>query len=154
MSSSATATARLFFTSVLILGPVVLSPVRAEPPSGLEASEARTVRQMFAKTPLGFEPNQGQTDAAIQYLSRGPGYTLYLASTEIVLQTTDHSRSPLRIKFVGGSSAAIAEPLDLLPSISNYYLGSDPAKWHSKIPNYQRVALRNVYPGIDLIFYG
>src|SRR5260370_35431221 len=41
--------------------------------------------QNFARTPLCFEANQGQTDRQVQYLARGPGYTLFLTATEAVL---------------------------------------------------------------------
>lgn len=32
----------------------------------------------YGQTALSFEPNLGQTDAAVQFLSRGNGYTTYL----------------------------------------------------------------------------
>ena len=39
----------------------------------------------YGRLPLAFEPNQGQTHDRVQFLSRGPGYTLFLARTEAVL---------------------------------------------------------------------
>ncbi len=42
----------------------------------------------------------------------------------------------------------------LLPSVTNYYLGSDPAKWRPNVPNYARVRFEEVYPGIDVVYYG
>src|SRR5262249_19916878 len=39
----------------------------------------------FGKLPLSFEPNVGQADAAVRYLSRGPGYALLLSDNEAVL---------------------------------------------------------------------
>jgi hypothetical protein len=39
----------------------------------------------YAKLPLSFEPNQGQTDARVKFLARGPGYTLFVTSDEVVL---------------------------------------------------------------------
>src|ERR1700676_4531925 len=102
--------------------------------------------------PLSFEPNRGQTDESVQYLSRAPGYTLLLTTREVVLSGSDSS--VLRMKLVGANRQARIEGLDRLPGISNYFLGADPAKWRISIPNYGRVALREVYPGIDLVFYG
>ena len=43
-------------------------PVRAEP-----AVRAR-VLEAFGRTPLHFEPNQGQTDPTVKFLARVPGY--------------------------------------------------------------------------------
>ena len=38
--------------------------------------------------------------------------------------------------------------------MSNYFIGNDPDKWYSDIPSYGRVQSRDVYPGIDLVYYG
>ncbi len=42
--------------------------------------------EAYGKLPLSFEPNRGQTEGPAQFLSRGPGYTLLLSSTEAVLE--------------------------------------------------------------------
>ena len=36
----------------------------------------------------------------------------------------------------------------------NYFLGNDPAKWRTDVPNYAAVVYRNVYPGVDLRYEG
>ena len=33
-------------------------------------------------------------------------------------------------------------------------MGNDPAKWHTNVPNYAKVKYANVYPGVDLVYYG
>jgi len=38
--------------------------------------------------------------------------------------------------------------------VSHYYIGDDRNKWHPNVPNYERVKFEQVYPGIDLIYYG
>ena len=43
------------------------------------------ILQGYGKFPLSFEANQGQTDPHVKFLSRGPGYTLFLTSDEAVL---------------------------------------------------------------------
>ncbi len=58
------------------------------------------------------------------------------------------------MKLIGSNRGAKIEPLDPLPGRSNYFIGSDPSKWRTNVPNFAKVALRGVYPGIDLIFYG
>ncbi|MGH9432442.1 MAG: SBBP repeat-containing protein, partial [Terriglobia bacterium] len=37
---------------------------------------------------------------------------------------------------------------------SNYFIGNDPKNWHTNVPNYAEVRYRNVYPGVDLVYYG
>src|SRR5262249_7625420 len=64
----------------------------------------------------------------------------------------------LRIKPVGAQvGKAIANQVsgsDLLPTKSNYLIGNDPGQWHTDIPNYARVEYSEIYPGINLAFYG
>ena len=90
----------------------------------------------------------------MKYLSRGPGYGVYLTATEVRIVSPGLPARVLRMKLIGSNRGAKIEPLDPLPGRSNYFVGSNPSKWRTDIPNYARVALRSVYPGIDLIFYG
>ena len=111
-------------------------------------------RDAYAKLPLSFEENKGQTDPQVKYLTRGPGFILYLTGKEIVLAGQDASRGVLRMKLEGANQHAKVEPLDKLAGITNYFIGNDPSKWRTHIANYSKVAVRDVYPGIDLIVYG
>ncbi|MFZ0804982.1 MAG: SBBP repeat-containing protein, partial [Candidatus Sulfotelmatobacter sp.] len=43
---------------------------------------------------------------------------------------------------------------DLLPGKVNYFLGNNPTKWRTNVATYARVRYENVYPGIDLVYYG
>ena len=43
------------------------------------------------------------------------------------------------------------KPLD---TYNNYFIGNDPAQWHTNIPTFARVRYAEVYPGIDLVYYG
>src|SRR5688572_21829756 len=61
--------------------PVVLSaPVAGAVTAALQA-DART---QYARLPLAFERNVGQTDARVKYFARGAGYGLFLTPTEAV----------------------------------------------------------------------
>jgi hypothetical protein len=64
--------------------------------------------------------------------------------------------SVVRTTFPGAIPAAdlTVEGLEPLPGRSNYFIGNDPAKWHTDVPHYGRVRYRNLYPGIDLVLYG
>jgi Beta-propeller repeat len=129
----------------------------------------------YGKLPLSFEANQGQADPKVKFLSRGNDHTLFLTSTEAVLtmriaeRGEKKSDSPvqtpqpelpnpqstvLRMKLEGANPNLQVEGVDPLPGKSNYFLGSDPKKWRTNIPNYARVRYRNVYPGVDLVYYG
>ena len=50
------------------------------------------------------------------------------------------------------TSPAIS-PEDRMPAATNYFIGRRD-QWHTAIPNYSRIRYRNVYPGIDAVYYG
>jgi hypothetical protein len=102
--------------------------------------------------PLSFEPNTGQADPQVKFLARVPGYTLFVTSDEVVFSGRDGSVE--RMKLLGANRKMRVEPLDRQPGVSNYFLGNDPTKWRTNVPSYGKFALRDVYPGIDLVFYG
>jgi hypothetical protein len=106
----------------------------------------------YGKLPLSFETNQGQTDARVRFLARASGYTLFVTANEAVFAGRDGLVE--RMKLIGANPKPRFEPLDKQPGISNYFIGNNPEKWRTNIPNYGKVALKDVYPGIDLVFYG
>ena len=62
----------------------------------------------------------------------------------------------IRTRLEGATRNPAPQPegVEKLPGISNYFLGNEPAKWRTHVPHYQRVRYPNVYPGIDLVYYG
>jgi hypothetical protein len=62
------------------------------------------------------------------------------------------SRAPavLRMKLVGANPHAKVSGMEELPGKSNYFIGNDPKKWRTSVPNYAKVKYANVYPGVDL----
>ncbi len=58
------------------------------------------------------------------------------------------------MKLAGANPKAKVSGLKELPGKSNYFIGNDPKKWRTNVPNYAEVKYEGVYPGIDLIYYG
>jgi Beta-propeller repeat len=90
----------------------------------------------------------------VRFLSRGPGYTLFLTSGEAVLVSGKGKPDVVRMKLTGSNPAPEVRGLDELSGKSYYFIGNDPKKWHSKVANYSRVRYQDVYPGVDLVYYG
>jgi hypothetical protein len=117
-------------------------------------------RALLGQLPIIFEPNQGQADASVKFLARGADYALFLDNSGAVLSMpaspTSHrgNRHFVRMNLVGANTAAVAAASEPLPGKTNYIIGNDPAKWHRSIPQFAAVRYDNVYPGIDLVFYG
>ncbi len=114
----------------------------------------------YAKLPLSFEPNLGQSSPHVRFLSHGSGYTLFLTSDEAVLSfsssgnSTDRQASSVKLCLAGARPESQATAEEALPGRSNYFIGNDPARWRTDIPQYSRVRYHDVYRGIDLVYYG
>ncbi|MGA8152629.1 MAG: SBBP repeat-containing protein [Terriglobales bacterium] len=138
-------------------GPRVPSFLRNTP-----SLDATQVRAAYGHLPLIFEANRGQNNPAVKFLARGSGYELFLTANQAVLAlqlspVSRQSAPPLSVLSVGLAQAnphAEVNGVDQLPGKSNYFIGNDPAQWHRDIPQYSRVRYGNVYPGIDLVYYG
>jgi Beta-propeller repeat len=135
------------------------------------AAEA-CVSEAYGTLPLHFEENRGQTHEDVRFLARGPGYSLFLTATDAVLtliKPESIARKPaargrsgrgpatgtvLRMTFADANPAPRVAGLEELPGKANYFIGNDAAKWRTSVPTYAKVHYREVYPGIDLVYYG
>jgi hypothetical protein len=141
-----------------------------------DAIHAR-LSESYARLPMSFEANTGQTDAQVQFLSRGNGYRVFLTSTEAVFSLTDPAQQKGRKDAPAGRTSGIARPapeldavmrltlvgakppkdvtgLDRLAGKSHYFIGNNPTNWHTDVPTYARVEYKDVYPGVDLVYHG
>lgn len=136
--------------------------------------QSAQVQANYGKLPLRFEANQGQTSSQVKFLSRGKGYTAFLTAGGMVLslrpiqpvpvQPTNNVAAPnksqqtidttLQFKLLGATQSPAVIGEDPQPGRVNYFIGRDPVKWHTNVPTYARVRYQNVYPGIDLVYYG
>jgi hypothetical protein len=138
------------------------SPRRIEP-NATVTSGTTTVRagQPYQQRPLSFEANRGQTDPQVDFVARGPGYTMFVSARAAMFALTDAQRSgaqprqtALRMTLVHANGDAQASGTEELPGKINYLLGNDPTRWRTGIPTYARATYRDVYPGIDVTYYG
>jgi uncharacterized protein (TIGR03437 family) len=97
--------------------------------------------------PVVFEP--GLKDH--EFISHGAKYSLRLTSAGIDIAAA--GAMPLRLTLAGAKTVNPA-PEDLKTSQSHYYLGQDPKQWRIGVANYGMIRYREVYPGVDLLFYG
>jgi len=131
--------------------------------------------ESYGKLPLYFEANRGQTDEQVRFLARGSRSTIFLTPSEAVLAFTDREqpakgrsqgarfgseaggqviRTVLRMTLIGANPEPAVVGTEELPGKANYFIGSDPANWRTDVPTYAKVRYKDVYPGIDLIYYG
>jgi hypothetical protein len=138
-----------------------------------EVARKARLQESYARLPLSFEANQGQTDSSVKFFSRGSGYSLFLTSTEAVVRlrmpegearkdilagfsnkSKASKSAALRMKFAGTNPAPRVVGVSELPGNVNYLIGNDSSKWRHNVPTYSSVAYSDVYPGVDLVYYG
>ena len=135
------------------------------------------VAARYGKLPLSFEPNLGQTDEQVRFLARGASYGLFLTSTGMVLTlqepkpvTTQKGTAAssaadsstvatqnvqvLRLTMIGANPKSSVEGQNELPGKINYLIGNDKSKWRTNIPTYLKVHYAEIYPKVDLVYYG
>lgn len=156
---------------------VLAKPVQRLAQATSPRASAPTVSQS-----LRFEPNLGQADSSVRYLTQGPGYSAFFTGTEIVwaLQKPGGASQPshsedlssmmdqalgvaeipsiefarLRMKLANSEAEPVFVPQQPLPGKSNYFKGNNPDQWHRNVPGFGQLHITGVYPGIDMVVYG
>jgi hypothetical protein len=100
-------------------------------------------------TPPSVSGPQGQGTTPV-VLAKAP----FMHSPTLVRSQPQAASAPLRMELVGANPAARVTGIGELPGKSNYFIGNDPARWHTNVPTYAKVRYEDVYPGVDLVYYG
>ena len=142
-------------TTLLALSAMCL----ARPQMFAQSAKAQPTKASFLSAPLSFEANRGQTSDSVKFLSHGDGYTLFLTANESVfkLRTPKGIKaapSIFRMELLGANRDAQVSGTDKLGGVANYYVGNDPKNWRSAISTYGKVQYKDIYRGVDAVFYG
>ena len=143
------------------------------PTTGASRPAPKTAVANYAKLPTTFEGNVGQTDPQVKFLSRGSGYVVFLtdggmvfsAHSQLVANSAaaanaqptaneTQSGAVIQLNLVGANPSPVAVGENIQPGKANYFIGRDRSKWHTKVATYGKVHYKDVYPGIDLVYYG
>ncbi|MEE9554856.1 MAG: hypothetical protein V3W18_11210, partial [candidate division Zixibacteria bacterium] len=133
--------------------------------------------------PLAFTENRGQFGDKTLFKANAGGATFYFCPDEVAylfIRDTDelledevfgrpeipgmpgemnrprYKRESMLIKaqFIGAYPTPEVIGAERLPHNNNYFLGNDPDKWHTDVANYSAIIYKDIYPGIDLKYYG
>jgi hypothetical protein len=142
---------------------------------------APSIDASFGNIHLAFTVNRGQSPSSIRFTAQGsgcgmafsPAGTTFLLSRETaasvakraakksVVFENDPTRDrpeyesfALKLAFVGANENPEIQGEDRLPWNNNYFIGNDPDQWRTDVPNYKKIRLREVYDGVDLVYYG
>jgi hypothetical protein len=144
-SGRTTTTGRLAFVPITLILIVLFQPF------GVSSS-----RPAHASFPIIFESNVGQVPSPYRFVSRhGTVEALFSRSgVDLLLPKNHNGRDQIGFRLIGAKPGIGPETRDVLPSVSHYFLGSDPSRWIHNVPNHSQVIYPDIYPGVDLIFHG
>jgi len=135
--------------------PSAAAPLEVNPDQALQA---------YAKLPLAFVENQGQTDARVRYVAEGSRYAFYLTREEIVLSLGNRfasaevgpasHRTTLALQFLGANPAVTLKAEKPVVGEVNYFRGTDPTRWQTKLARYGQIVYRDLWPGVDMALAG
>jgi hypothetical protein len=150
-----------FFSNLVCQSAKMLVALSLLSAVSLGAVQAPPLMQSYGDVPLAFEPNQGQAQKNVRFVARARGMTLLLRDDLAQLTIANPNGrsgssqiSTIDMQFIGARFSGEPSALDPLKGISNYLIGSDRSHWHTGIPNFGKVRYTDVYPGVDLVFYG
>jgi hypothetical protein len=129
---------------------------------------------------LAFVQNMGQWDSRVGYRAETGGAVFYFCRDEVAymfIRNTDqleespaaelgitadkfgrpiykHEAIMIKARFVGASSDVDINGSDMLAQRNNYFLGNNPDNWHTRVPCFGSITYNDIYPGIDLQYYG
>ena len=145
------------------------------------AFAAPSLDRTYGNIPLAFTVNEGQAPASIRFTARGsgcgmvfsPSGTTFLLSREtagsvarraakksVVFENDPTKDQPeyesfaLNLSFIGANENPEIQGEDRLSWNNNYFIGNDPSQWRTDVPNYKKIRFKEVYTGIDLVYYG
>ena len=141
----------------------------AESPATTQTENLNFAKANFGKIPLTFEENLGQAENSVQFISRSMGGTLLLSPTETRIAlpqkkpTVKESAARegnfaandlWQMTLRGANPQAVGRGLEPLSGKSNYLIGTDANQWRRNVVNFTRAEFGEIYPGVDIIYYG
>ncbi len=138
---------RLCFLAA-VLAITAAAPSHSPRPSRASAPTAPTVHDVLGALPVAFEP---AGDAG--FVSRGPGFSVALSPAEAVVAVR-HATFRLRPAGPTANPSPALVPGDRLPGTVTRITGDDPARWTAGLSTFGRVEVRQVWPGIDMVWHG
>lgn len=148
-----TNTLSLFAGSIFLTSALV---VAAAPKPRTAASASAGLRSVMAASGLIFEPNLGQAPGDAAFVARGRRHSVSLKPDRMTMRFARAGEQDLiqvDMEVVNADPAAKGEGQEPLASKTNYYVGNDPAKWRTGVPNFKQVAFTDVYEGVDVVYH-
>lgn len=119
----------------------------------LDGMQARADLSL-AKLPLYFVENRGQIKGETAFHVKGSDKTLHFTPRGVTFDLRGNGgRCVVRLDFVGANRRAMLRGEARQDAVFSYFKGR-PEEWKTGIPTYGRLVYEDLWPGIDLVYYG
>lgn len=99
-----------------------------------------------------FEPNSMDAVSQVRFVGVGLKHKVYFEDTGVrVVASGDRE---IRLFWPGGSGKYRIQAEEKMSGTSSYFAGNNHPGWRVGVPHFERIRYSNVYPGIDVVFYG
>ena len=167
------------FLALIIVIAALVAPSLSDQQLGPSATELNPIRiQPIDIAELDFIPNRGQYSDIVNYRADAGGAAIWLTSKGVVYQFTRYIQPPsegnflteygfqpsstpdsieflfVRVTFTGSNPEPMTMPGRISNKQHNYFIGNDPMKWETNVPSFTDVRYSDIYPGIDLRYFG
>jgi hypothetical protein len=105
----------------------------------------------FGSLPLWFEAGQ---PAEFTAHASGSEFSISATEAKFTLSKNNGELAGCRLQFVGANPAARITGNRPLTGRINYLLGNNPAQWRADVPTFAQVRVRDLYPGVNVVYYG
>jgi hypothetical protein len=146
------------------------TPAASAAPAGERSTPLTgSLTAKFARLPLYFVENRGQTNREVSFYIQNHNRTIYFTPRGLTFVLTEanpvsdrkmgpdvirsSARWAIRLDFVGANPAVIPEASDRTETTISYLKGS-PDHWQRGLQTYGSISYRELWPGIDLIYSG
>ena len=136
-----------------------ISQVQPDKPGQL-----RQVLENFGQSALTLEQNRGQVPQNFDFVALGFGHKFLLSPGGVTLQLFDpatkssqpgsKSSQVVQLQLVGANPSSSGQGLDRVAFTSAYFSADDPKGLLRSLPNYAKARYHDVWPGIDVVYYG
>jgi Beta-propeller repeat len=116
---------------------------------GIAAAGAPNSVHLLQTSPLRFEPSSNP--AGSRFVATGLRYRFEFEGSRAFYRAGGKT---VAVHFAGANPAARIRPAERLRFTANAFLGNNPAKWRTGIPEFGRLRVPDLYAGVDLVYYG
>jgi hypothetical protein len=152
--------------ATLSSGRLAAAPESTPPPAAsaaVRSSDPQLAPPTISRptVPLRFEPLAPSANGTRVFVARSAGYAVHVGPTWAEVHATDRpdatgtkAADPIAMRFAGAAAGPREVSLEGAATTVNYLMGGDQQRWQVGLESRARVRFRDVYPGIDVAYYG